>query len=462
MTESITAIAPLTFSAHGKNSVMRRALLIAYWYPPLNAIGAIRPAALAKYLPRYGWEAVILTPSSKGRQADDSIIETGYSDVVAEWKTRLRLDSRRSVHEQFRLPVASERGSEYPHTWALKLFRYLLTYPDPYKGWVPYAVSALEKLRQERVPIDAVISTSPPITCHLIGRRAKQILGCPWIADLRDLWTQNLGDFTQKFRFIEVPLEKRTLREADALVTVSDPWVKRLRQRHNKAEITTITNGFDPDDFSCIRPALTKEFSIVYAGRLYEGLRDPSILLEVIRDLLAEGKMSEHDVRIRFYGPPEVWLPAMVARYGLQQVVEIHGNVARTEALQREMESQILLLLPWSDLKETGHHTGKLFEYFGAARPILAVGGATGVLTDILQETGAGVHAISMQQVRDYLLKAYTDYKLIGSVPYYGNERLISSYNHLQMAQRFAQLMNKMVTGAAEARAPEQTLSPSL
>jgi len=439
---------------------MRRVLLIAYWYPPLDAIGAIRPAALAKYLPRYGWEAVILTPSSKGRQGDNSIIETGYRDVVAEWKARLHLDGRRSVHEQLRLPVASERGSEYPHTWALKLFRYLLTYPDPHRGWVPYAVSAIKRLRQDKVAIDAVISTSPPITCHLIGRRAKRILGCPWIADLRDLWTQNLGDFTHKFRFIEVPLEKRTLREADALVTVSDPWVERLRQHHQKAEITTITNGFDPDDFNCFRPALTKEFSIVYAGRLYEGLRDPSILFEAMRDLLAEGKMSEHDVRIRFYGPPEVWLPAMVARYGLQQVVELQGNVARTEALQREMESQVLLLLPWSDARETGHHTGKLFEYFGAARPILAAGGTAGVLTDILQETGAGVHAISKQQIRDYLVKAYTDYKLTGTVPYGGNERVISSYNHLRMAQRFAQLMNKIAKGAAEADAPEQALSP--
>jgi hypothetical protein len=458
MAGSTTQVEPVTFSANRKNSAMRRVLLIAYWYPPLDAIGTIRPAALAKYLPRYGWEAVILTPASEGRQKDDSIIETGYRDVSAEWKARLHLDNHRSVHEQFRLPVASERGSEHPHTWALKLFRYLLTYPDPHKGWIPYAVSALEKLRQQKVPIDAIISTSPPITCHLIGRRAKQILGSPWIADLRDLWTQNLGDFTHKFRFVEVPLEKRTLREADALVTVSDPWVKRLRTHHRNAEIATITNGFDPDDFPCSRPALTKEFSIVYAGRLYEGLRDPSLLFEVMRDLLAEGTMAQQDVRIRFYGPPEVWLPPMVAKYGLQQMLEMHGNVARTEALQREMESQVLLLLPWSDPRETGHHTGKLFEYFGAARPILAVGGTTGVLTDILNATGAGVHAISKQQVRDYLLQAYRDYKLSGSVPYHGNEHVISSYSHLEMAQRYAQLMDKMVSGAGEAGASQHNL----
>lgn len=438
---------------------MRRVLLIAYWYPPVDEIGAIRPAALTKYLPRFGWDPLVLTPASEARQAGKSILETGYRDVVAEWKSRLRLDNQRSVHEQFRLPIASERGSEYAHTWALKLLRYLLTYPDPQKGWIPYAVSAVEKLRRDKVSIDAIVSTSPPITCHLIGRRAKQILGCPWIADLRDLWTQNLGDFAHELKFAQIPLEKRTLRQADVVVTVSDPWAERLRQRHAEKEIATITNGFDPDDFPCARPALTPEFSIVYAGRLYEGLRDPSLLFEVIHDLLTAGRISTTDLRIRFYGPPESWLPGLVAHYGLQQVVELKGNVARAEALRREMEAQVLLLLPWSNPRETGHHTGKLFEYFGAARPILAVGGTAGVLTDILQQTGAGVHAISKQQVGEYLLKAYSDYKLAGSVPYHGDERVIGSYNHVQMAQRFARLMDKLVADHESRRASRTRLN---
>ena len=40
---------------------MKRVLLIAYAYPPCSEIGAIRPAGLAKYLPRFGWEPTVLT-----------------------------------------------------------------------------------------------------------------------------------------------------------------------------------------------------------------------------------------------------------------------------------------------------------------------------------------------------------------------------------------------------------------
>jgi hypothetical protein len=116
---------------------------------------------------------------------------------------------------------------------------------------------------------------------------------------------------------------------------------------------------------------------MAYAGQLYEGKRDPNPLLEVLRDLFREPVLR----------PCELWLPTLVSRYGLEEVVELNDVVGRGEALHREMEPQILLLLGWSDAKETGQHTGKLFGYLGAGRPILPVGRSRGVLADVLDKT---------------------------------------------------------------------------
>src|SRR5207248_1972371 len=171
--------------------------------------------------------------------------------------------------------------------------------------------------------------------------------------------------------------------------------------------VQTIENGFDPDDFRGAQEPLTNNFSITYTGQLYEGRRDPTPLFEVLSQLLAEKALAAADVRVRFYGPVEAWLPQQVARYRLGDVVEIHGVVPRGEALRHQAESQVLLLLGWSDTREDGQHTGKLFEYFGAARPVLAVGGARGVLSETLQNTRTGVHALSREQVRAFLLSAY-------------------------------------------------------
>lgn len=422
---------------------MPRVLLITFCYPPTEIIGSVRPAALAKYLPRFGWEPIVLTPRIQGAERESKlVVETEYRDALEEWKARLGLDRKRGVHEQFHLPVAKKPGSTLLHTRFLDLTKYLLTYPDQLKGWIPFALAAVEEIHRQNSGIAAIVTTSPPVSCHLIGRRAKAILGCPWIADLRDLWTQNLGERIP--HFLEIGLEKRTLGAADALVTVSDPWASRLQQRYPSQKICTITNGFDPDDFRSPSPPLTLDFSITYTGQLYEGQRDPTMLFEALRDLLKEGLIPASDLRIRFYGTVERWLPALVEKFGLTKMVELHGHTPRKGIFEHQRESQLLLLLPWGHPSETGHHSAKLFEYFAAARPVLAVGGSRGVLTQALGETRAGVHALSKAQVREFLLTAYADYKKHGCVSYSGDRQAIEQYSHPEMARHFAHVLDSV------------------
>ena len=380
---------------------------------------------------------MILTPRVRQARHDPQVIETGYRDLVASWKARLGLDSHRSMHEQLGLAVASQKNSGHPHTRALQLAKYFLAFPDEAKGWVPFAQEAIAELGS-RAPNDAIIPTSPPISAHLVARRAKEILGCPWIADLRDLWTQNLTNRFSLLQPLDRILESRTLGQADALVTVSDQWDERLRSRYSHKRISTISNGFDPDEFEPRRVPLTPHFSITYTGMLYEGRRDPSPVIESIHQLIHEGAMSRNQIALRFFGPAEPWLAAVVARYGLQDITECPGSLPRHLALERQRESQILLQLGWGDPREKGQHTGKLFEYLGSRRPILAVGGVPGALTDVLTETGAGIHVQSREELRQYLLSAYQEFQQHGSVRYGGNETAISRYSHREMARKFA------------------------
>jgi hypothetical protein len=133
-------------------------------------------------------------------------------------------------------------------------------------------------------------------------------------------------------------------------------------------------------------------------------------------------------------------------------VVAVHGPTPRLEALKHQRESQILLLLPWSNPKETGHHSAKLFEYLAAGRPILAIGGARGVITETLEAADAGCHALSKAQVREFLLSAYADYKNKGSVRYSGEKQAVEEYGHPNMARRFAQVLDSVVNGAKSRR----------
>jgi glycosyltransferase involved in cell wall biosynthesis len=426
---------------------MRNLLLVSFSYPPVERSGSRRPAALAKYLPRFGWDSIVLTPKYGGASRNsESVIETDYRDIVADWKVRLHLDGQRGLHESLRLPVSSRPGSDHPHTLLMHVAKRLLTYPDATKGWVPFATQAIEEIRRKRQRIDAILTTFPPVSCHLIGKRAKQILGCPWVADFRDLWTQDTT--TTKARdlaFLQIPLEKSTLKNADALITVSVPWADRLRKRYPLVDICTIPNGFDPDEFRPRPPALTQKFTITHAGLLYEGRRDPTMLFEVLQELSQQRIICSDDVRVRFYGPMEPWLFSLVRRYGLEQVVELNGVIPRKQVIPCEMESQLLLLLSWTHPKEIGLHTGKLFEYLGAERPVVAIGGLPGVLTQVLKETNAGLHVSTKEELRQFLIRAYGEYKALGYVPYRGQRDAISQYNHLEMTRRVAEVLDRVV-----------------
>jgi glycosyltransferase involved in cell wall biosynthesis len=426
---------------------MKRVLLIAYAYPPCSEIGAVRPAGLAKYLPRFGWEPTVLTVKLPGaRPGSARVIETGDEDVLQTWKIRFGLEGKQSLHEQLGLPLAEKRDSRLVHTKVLFAMRYLLAFPDPTKGWIPFAMQALEELKKS-MSVDAIVTTSPPVSAHMIGQKAKEMFGCPWIADLRDLWSQNLAQGNDLVRLLERSVERKTLRDADALVSVSDPWADRLREVYPDKSVFSITNGFDADDFRPKPEALTPNFTITYTGRLYQGKRNPTPLFEAIHELIQEGVMDRKVVRVRFYGSIEPWLPALVQSFGLEDVVEIAGSVSRDEALRRQRESQALLMLCWSDLRETGQHTGKVFEYLGARRPVLAVGGSRGVVSDLLEETRTGVHARAKDELKDTLRTWYAEYRQTGRILYRGDERKVHAYTHEEMAAKFADVLESVSTG---------------
>lgn len=427
-----------------------RVLILSYYFPPNPAIGGVRALGLAKYLPQFGYEPVVLTPAFPGRKPGQiEVVETEDRDVLSHYKARLGMDPKRSLHDQWGLSQGSKPTALPFHTRALNFAASCISFPDPRKGWIPFALEAVRKL-QAGPPVAAILSTSPPISCALIGARAKAILGCPWIADFRDLWVDNLASTASPIvRRMQRRLEKKTLAAADALVTVSEPWANRLRQSHPAKRVITVTNGFDPADFTGPRPPLTPFFSITYTGQLYQGKRDPSQLLAMLHQLFSEGLLERRRVRLRFYGPQESWLAATVENYGLQDVVEIGGRVARSEAQLRQCESQVLLQLGWSDPQETGQHTGKLFEYLGAQRPILAVGGVRGVMTDLLEETGAGLHALSVGDLRRFLLDAYREFEDQGYVAYRGQGAAVGCYTQVEMARRMAAVLASAGNGKA-------------
>lgn len=427
----------------GQGDFLKRVLIITYYFPPKSDIGGLRPFGLAKFLPLHGWEPIMLTPPLPG-DLDPSlrIVQSPYEDVVAQWKKRFGLDPQKTINAQFEIKI--EKNQHSIADYLAFIPNEIITYPDAHIGWFDNAVSTGERIIQTE-QIDAIISSSYPPTCHIIAKTLVDKYHIPWIADFRDLWTQNHYSHHSWIRnFFERKLESATISQASAITTVSHPLTEKLQEFHNNKRIFPITNGFSPD---ILNPGIPPDntFRIVYTGVLYQGKRDPGQFFSACKELLTEENPKRWDIQIDFFGPQEDWLLEEIKKFGLQDIVSIHGQVSREVSIEEQRKAQILLLLTWNDPAEEGVYTGKLFDYLAARRPILSMGYPEGgVVKVLLDQTRAGVHVTGEKELKEYLKKAYHEYKEFGAVQYRGIEEEVMKFSHREMANKFAGILDEI------------------
>ena len=432
---------------------MKRVLIITYQFPPNPSVASVRPAGLAKYLPEFGWQPVVLTARMPGRSAAGlTLIETPYKDLFGSWKRLLGIDPDQNIMTQVnqlkrKLHIKSERSLL---DRMVAIVGEIVAYPDPQKGWKSPAIEAGSDFLG-REPVDAIISSSSPYTVHIIARTLKLRHRIPWVADFRDLWTQNhYYPYSRLRRRMERGLELRTLSSADTLVTVSGPLTQRLEELHKGKPAHTITNGFDPSEVNSPTASLTEKFTITYTGNLYPGKQSPEPLFAALKQLIDEGAIDSSSVEVRFYGPEAGWIESQASHYGIEGLVKQFGIIRRHEALDRQRESQLLLLLKWNDPSEKGTYSGKVFEYLAARRPIVAVGGYQDVVSELLDETGAGREGSTAEDVKSVLQGFLDEYRANGKLSYRGDQNKADRYSQRGMAQKYAQVLDGLAGPGAE------------
>lgn len=427
----------------------KKVLIITWYFPPRPDVGSLRLRGLAKYLKDYDWTPIILTGQlPQGPRINCRMVETPYHDVVGSWKEKFGFDPNKTIKAQTKILSNKESFKNSLVEFALNRVGEIIAYPDSLKGWYAYAIKYARKILESE-DIAAIISSSRPVTCHLIAKELKEEYKIPWIADLRDLWTQNhyyADCFSLIRKMIETRLEKKTLSRADALVTVSRPLAEKLKELHKNRPVYVITHGFDPDEENILPTNSTPRFTITWTGTIYWKKNDPLKILEATRSLISEGAIDPKDIEIRFYGTvtksKDWWLEERIMQLGLQNIAKFYGQIPREEAIEKQRTSQVLLLLGWEDPYQ-GLYSGKVFEYLAARRPILATGGETkGVLTELLEETQAGIHAPNVEDVKSALKNFYYEYKSDGQVKYRGRRSTINKYSHKEMTRKFSEILN--------------------
>jgi hypothetical protein len=375
------------------NKMVKKVLIIAFHFTDDKIIGSLRSRGLAKYLGEYGWQPIIVTAKTDQaicmEQGDFKLIEVPHQSELSRWKARLGWSSELPVRTQKGLRSIKQKDTLFDRI--LTTLTALFFYPDDLKEWRKNVIDQCSEIFESE-DIDAIISTSSPVSSHYIAMKLHNKYRTPWLADYRDLWSQNHYKTSTIRHIRDIASEKMVIQNANALTTVSEPLADDLAVLHPEKPVITILNGYDPDD---LNPgiSLDEKFRIIYSGSLYQGKRDPGPLFQAISELIEGGDVSRNDVIVDFYGPHEQWLLDDISKFNLSSVVRLHGKISREEVLQEQRKAQILLLLMWDNPKEYGVYTGKLFEYIAAKRPILLIGSKEGVAHRLLSELNIGKSA---------------------------------------------------------------------
>lgn len=426
-------------------ALRRRLLFVAYWIPPRAAIGAIRSTRILKGLPALGWDVDVVTARFEDGAAAPppfECLQTGYYDIKHTIK-RLTGIGTRSTSEVLNLRTNHGTNPSAIAT-AVRLAVDLMTYPDEYIGWLPFALRAVRNMMaSERY--DAMLTTSPPVTANILAALTSG--GVPWVADLRDLWSED--DSTQRSglrRLLDDKVERATLSRASALIATSELSAQRFRNRYPGKRCTSISTGFDAEEWCDVPFGAESACTLLYVGSLFGGKRDPTVLFAALREIFAQGLANRRDLRVVFYCAREPWLTEMIEEYALTDVVDVHSLIDRRTVLALERRADRLVVLCWDGPTAEGIVPGKLFEYFGARRRILAIGGPPqSAVEHMLKDTGAGARCRTTEDVKREILRAVAEHRA-GAVIV--PQAAVEAYNGESCAARFAEVLESVARRA--------------
>lgn len=367
----------------------KKVLIFTYYFPPAGGVAVQRFLKFSKFLPEFGWEPIIVTVANGSYPYYDESLLKEISPSLKVYRTKtfepFEFYNLLKGKKGKAMPVVSV-GSHQNKSFFQKISEYIRAnffVPDARMGWVSYAVKQAEEiLKNEKV--DAIITTGPPHSTHLIGLELKEKFGVKWIADFRDPWTgifyNNILPRTASTKQKDKALETKVLETADLVTVISPGMKKEFESRAKKIEV--VMNGFDEEDFTNAgRNA--EVFTIRYVGNLMAS-QNVEIFWKAIREL----RIANYELRIEFIGRVDDAVKNSIAENGLNDCVSYLDFVDHKKAVQLMQEASMLLfVIP--DVKDNALIlTGKLFEYLASKAEMISFGPSDGNAAEILKQTG--------------------------------------------------------------------------
>ena len=437
--------------------IMKRVLVITYYWPPTGGSGVQRWVKFAKYLPEEGWQPVIYTPENPEQLAIDKSLANEIPAETEILKTRIIEPYRfykeflkKSGHSKEAVevnPVNAQNKSIFQK--AAMWIRGNFFRPDPRCMWINPSVKYLKDYLKEH-PVDLIVSTGPPQSMHIIGMKLSEATGLPWVADFRDPWTKifyfkhlSMTKATEKWH---KKMERKVLDKASTIVAVS-PLVQQEFQAMTQTPVELITNGYDECDFTSSKfeeaeGGKDRDFIITHTG-LFAADGNPTVLWEVLSEKCRKDSEFADKLKIRLVGKTDEQIINSLIEQGLETKTIDLGYQQHAVAVDEQRKASLLILPLRKEPEYKAVLPGKLYEYLASWRPVLGIGQPDGAMSMILNSTKTGVvfdwnDKASLKRFIDLCWERHLKGELTVE------DADISRFSRINLTRRMAELFEKL------------------
>jgi glycosyltransferase involved in cell wall biosynthesis len=371
--------------------MMKKVLIISYYWPPAGGPGVQRIVKYVRHLPEFGWIPLVLTVEKPTSPASDESLLKNISNKVRIYKTGAfepfniyRFITGRRKDENLPKDIIVKRENEKISEKISRLIRANMFIPDARVGWIPYMVKEGMKIIRDEKPT-VIFSTSPPHSLQLGAKKLAKKSGLPWIADFRDPWIEAYWESDiQRFPFINrlnKKLEKNVLSSAKMVTTVSEGFVD-LFSGKAKNEYEVLYHGFD-----FINQDITKtdRFTILYIGNMGK-FQSPLPVLQAIQKLPEEIKNKTEFIIV---GKVYDGFDELKRKFKEIKII-IHDFMPYHTVMTFSHRASLLLLINPTPIYGAALVPVKIYDYLALRKPILAIGTRGGRLEELINETMSG------------------------------------------------------------------------
>jgi len=416
---------------------MKRVFWVTSYFPPQLNVATIRNVKFLKYLPHFGWKAVVICPreTSENTPLGKELLSKLSPSVTVSVMPQdpfLYLERRKST----------KRIARYTS--------YVMNNILPPDGHIFWSLMALRHIKREitKHKPDIIYTTCSPFSLNVIGAWAKFKYNLPWVTDFRDLWTLNptrrrfLGSYHHVLSSI---LEKSYLGYCDALIVNTETSESRMTVKYSflKDRIWVVPNGFDPED---VHP---KNRNVIHNSFFYSGLIDPANNYTPLPILRLLSKLENKGLigvpwQLHYAGNEGKEFTDLCNQAGINCEGETHGYLDH-ESLYDLIQSMsyVIMCMP-RDVDTTSWIPARFYDYIGNKSRIICLASRVSEIARIMKQYGNGItlfydepEDIQIQKLQVFL----TAHKNDSTV----SEKFIERFSRKNLTMQLSTIFNHII-----------------